>query len=189
MTYTMPHKRPSSSPRNNRGVALIISLILLVVMTIFGLAGVRLISSEERMVAQTYDRALAFQAAEAELRTAEIAIETAGQPSPAAGTACALLGTGVTLMTCGAPAPTDTPRWTDSAFDGWTTGTAVAVTSGGSNITLTPEYFVEYLGDTFPCGFDPVTSSDTCKRYRVTTRVRPSGGRAAVTLQSIYATS
>jgi Tfp pilus assembly protein PilX len=53
------------------GVALIISLVLLLVMTIVGLSGIRIITSQERMVSYTLDRSVAFQAAEAALRGAE----------------------------------------------------------------------------------------------------------------------
>lgn len=188
MNHPITRRRTIRPLRHNRGVALVISLILLVVMTIFGLAGVRLVSSEERMVAQTYDRALAFQAAESQLREAEIAIETAGQPSPVAGADCSLQGA---LQVCGAPAATASPRWTDAASSDWKAGSEVKVTSasGSTEITIVPDYFVEYLGDSFPCGFDPVNSADNCKRYRVTVRVNQGGGRAAVTLQSVYATS
>jgi type IV pilus assembly protein PilX len=169
----------------SKGVALIVSLILLLVMTIIGLAGVRVVAGEERMVAQTFDRNLALQAAETSLRDAEILIESSGQPSPAAGAACAVSGTGTTMKICGAPDPSSTPRWLDSSFAGWQEAT-VAV--GTSTLAITPEYFVEYLGNTFPCGFDPATSATNCKRYRITSRAKPGGGRAAVTLQSVYAT-
>lgn len=177
------HRSPSR--QSNRGVVLVISLILLVVMTLFGLTAVKLVSSEERMVANTYDRTVAFQAAEAQLRLAEKQIEDVSQPSPAALVACALAGTPATLMTCGAPAPTATPRWLDPAFASWTAGTVV----GSGSLAVTPDYFVEYLGNTFTCGFDAVSASKTCKRYRVTVRAAPGAGRAAVVLQSIYATS
>lgn len=171
--------------QGQRGVALIISLVLLLVMTILGLAGVRSISSEERMVAQTYDRNVAFQAAESTLRSAETLIEL-GQFEPVAGTGCVSNGTGAYMVTvCGAPVATATPRWLDSTFTSWTPAAAV----GTGSFAITPDYFIEYLGNTYPCGFDPVNSPNDCKRYRITVRAKPGGGRAAVTLQSVYATS
>jgi type IV pilus assembly protein PilX len=88
-------------------------------------------------------------------------------------------------MTCGAPVSTQKPRWLDSGFAGWTDGTAI----GTGSLAVTPEYFVEYLGDTFPCSFDPGVGTNDCKRYRVTARAKPTSGRAAVVLQTIYATS
>ena len=56
----MSFPRPLHRPRAQRGVALVIGLILLVVMTLFGLLVVRNISGDERMAGYTYDRALAL---------------------------------------------------------------------------------------------------------------------------------
>ena len=57
------------------GVALAIALILLVIMTLLGLSGVRTVGLEEKMASNTYDRSLAFQAAEAALRAGEDAAQ------------------------------------------------------------------------------------------------------------------
>lgn len=165
-----------------QGVALIVSLVLLLVMTIVGLSGIKLISTQEKMVAYTYDRSVAFQAAEATLRTVENSIELAGTPTPSAGAACASAGTATTIMVCGAPTNTaTTPRWLDSSFGSWTTASSTVTA------VVTPQYFVEYLGDTFPCGFDPSTTGAACKRYRVTVRADVGAGRANVMLQSVFA--
>lgn len=60
--------------RRQRGVALVVALILLVVATLIGLAASRSVVLQERMSANTYDRSLAFQRSEAALRAAEAAI-------------------------------------------------------------------------------------------------------------------
>ena len=166
--------------RDQSGVVLVTALILLVVMTLFGLSGVRLIAQQERMAAYSYDRGLAFQAAEAALRQAEIAIE-AIKPAPLAG-ACVDEASGVlTLRVCPPPAPTSM-NWTNAAYVGWADATAV----GTGTLQITPQYFVEYLGDTFPCGFNPA-DPPLCKRYRVSARAGVAG-RASAMVQSIYAT-
>jgi type IV pilus assembly protein PilX len=54
-----------------RGSALIISLLILIVMTLIGLTGISSSSLEEKMAGNTRDQALAFQAAEAALRAGE----------------------------------------------------------------------------------------------------------------------
>lgn len=171
------------SVHQQNGVALIVSLILLLVMTMVGLSGIRIISGQERMVAYTYDRSVAFQASEATLRYMENIIADAGQPTPAAGAPCAVTGTGVTLMVCGAPATNATPRWLDSSFTTWT--------SPPNTVTglISPQYLVEYLGNNFPCGVDPsaVGATFTCKRYRITVKADGGSGRANVMLQSVYA--
>jgi len=165
---------------SQKGAALIISLILLVIMTIIGLAGIRGITQQERMATQSFDRSLAFQATEAALREIESLVE-AKQPTPAAG--CALVDG---LMRCAPPAAADTPRWLDSTFASWTNATVVG--SGGQSVT--PQYFVEYLGNNFECQPGAgVATGITCKRYRITARSHDgTDTRSAVMLQSIYAT-
>jgi type IV pilus assembly protein PilX len=178
-------QRRLSAQHGQQGVVLVVSLILLVVMTFLGLTSVKLASSEERMAAQSYDRNLTFQAAEAQLRQAEISIEAAAIPTPAPLATCSEVSAGdKNLNVCGVLAPESTPRWISTSFASWATGTPV----GSGKLAITPTYFVEYLGNTFPCGFDPSTSAANCKRYRVTSRAKAADGRAAVTLQSIYAT-
>ena len=53
--------------RQQRGMALAISLVLLVVVTLVGLAGMRGTIFQERMAGGAYDRETGFQAAEAAL--------------------------------------------------------------------------------------------------------------------------
>ena len=69
---------PSRRSRQ-RGVALVVVLILLLVATLLALANVRNTLLEERMGASVLDRSLAFQAAEAALREGERV--AAGRPS------------------------------------------------------------------------------------------------------------
>ncbi len=65
--------RPAHRTRQH-GVALIVALILLVVATLMGLAGIQGTTLQERMSANMYDRSLAMQASEAALRAAEAAL-------------------------------------------------------------------------------------------------------------------
>lgn len=68
----------SQSPRNaQRGVVLVISLLLLLVLTLIGVAATRSTTLEERMTANQRDREVAFQAAEAALRDGESALQAA----------------------------------------------------------------------------------------------------------------
>ncbi|ARV17092.1 hypothetical protein AEP_00127 [Curvibacter sp. AEP1-3] len=167
-----------SKPSKQSGVTLVISLILLLVMTIFGMTAIRLVNSEERMAANTYDRSLAFQATESTLKAIEDLIESE-KPQPTSG--CATVGS---LMTCAAPASSSTPRWTDTTFTSWSNATTV----GSGTLAITPKYFVEYLGDTYTCRPGDPSDPNNCKRYRITAKVDGGGGRAAVMLQSMYAT-
>jgi len=177
--------RQSNRPRPphlQRGVALIISLILLVITTLLGLAAIRGITQEERMAGQSYSRSLAFQATESALRQVETLVETNQPVPPTATTTCAVI-TGV--MTCPTPAATDTPRWDDDDASYWTDLTAI----GTGTLAITPQYFVEYLGSSLLCEPNDITSTASCKRYRITARSSKRGGSTtAVMLQSVYAT-
>lgn len=171
----MPTPRPYPIHRQ-RGVALVIALILLVVMTLLGLTAMRNVTLEEKMAGQTFDRSVSFQAAEAALREAEAWVES-NKPTPASGSGC-------TAGVCGLPSAGALERWNDSSFAGWINATAVS----SSSVTVTPQYFIEYLGNTFPCDPDDLTKTADCKRYRVTARSNAGADRASVMLQSIYAT-
>jgi Tfp pilus assembly protein PilX len=93
------------SRRTERGVSLLIVLVLLLVMTLLGLAILRGTMMEERMTANMYERSLAFQSAESALRAGE-AIASATPVAPASG--CNAAGV------CAPPNPTDADRWLNS---------------------------------------------------------------------------
>ena len=59
-----------------RGVALVVAMILLLVATLIGLAASRGTVLQERMSSNAYDRSLAFQRSESALRAAEAAISS-----------------------------------------------------------------------------------------------------------------
>ena len=177
MTTFNPHS--ADLYRKQRGVALITSLILLVVMTLLGLAAIRGVTQEERMAGHSYSRSLGFQSAESALRTIEERVE-ANKPTKLVGTGCTVVSN---VMTCEPPG-TGTPRWQDPAFTSWTALTAV----GTGTLAVTPEYFVEYLGGLFPCNPADLINNQACKRYRITVRSSDgSNGKTSVMLQSIYA--
>lgn len=60
--------------RRQNGIALVVALVMLVVLTLMGLAGMRNTSLQERLSGNMYDRSLAMQVAEAALRAAEAAL-------------------------------------------------------------------------------------------------------------------
>lgn len=62
------------APQKQRGVVLIIALVMLLILTLIGVAGLRDTQLQERMAGGAQDRELALQAAETALRTAEGAI-------------------------------------------------------------------------------------------------------------------
>lgn len=66
--------RPLPAVQQQRGVALVVTLVLLVIITLVGVAGMQGVTLQERMSGNQYDRSLAFQATEAALRAGEDAI-------------------------------------------------------------------------------------------------------------------
>lgn len=167
-------------PHRQRGISLVIVLMLLLIMTLLGLAVLRSTLLEERMSANLYDRSLSFQAVEGALREAEAAI-AANPVEPAAAAACD--GNGV----CPArdPAAGLPDRWLDPTFNDW----IEADVDLGASKTAAPEYFIEYMGKapTWP-GCDrkvPVDALCMSPRYRITARSQ-ADGRAAVLLQTNF---
>lgn len=57
--------------KNQRGVVLVVTLLLLLVMTVIGLASMKTSTLEEKMAGNLFDHSLAFEAAESALRDAE----------------------------------------------------------------------------------------------------------------------
>ena len=173
----MSHPR-LQTPAGQRGVALAVVLILLVVMTLIALASLRGTLLEERMTSNMRDRSLAFESAEAALRQGEAAAITSKSTVPAAGCTNGL---------CGIPDPSATPVWLDDNV--WANAPQASVPTGAP----AAQYIVELLANNVPPQGSCTTSGDvsesTCSgsesRYRVSARSNVAG-RADVTLQSIY---
>lgn len=81
MTQTHP-RLICCGPRgtSQRGAALIVSLILLMVMTLIGVFAMRGTTLEERMAGNMRDRSLAFEAGESGLRDAETYLQELDSP-------------------------------------------------------------------------------------------------------------
>jgi len=91
------------------GVALVVSLIFLLVITIIAVAGLRSTTLQERMAGNTRDRNLAFQAAESGVREAEEFIESLASLGNFDG------ANGLYGLTDGEPDYYDSTVWTTSA--------------------------------------------------------------------------
>ncbi len=66
--------------RRERGVVLVVSLLMLLVLTLIGLAATRSTTIDQRLTAAHRDNAVAMQAAEAALRNGESLLNGAGLP-------------------------------------------------------------------------------------------------------------
>jgi type IV pilus assembly protein PilX len=184
-------------PAKQRGVALAVVLILLVVITLLALAAMRGTVLEERMSSTTIDRGLSFQAAEAALREGEAL--AAGKPVVPDDTAPAACSNGI----CRAPkddspGDADNKRWSDEVADAdgnsyWMLNSrAATVTVEG--VPDAPRFMIERMQTDLPAGGSCTTcldvspdaqSSGSETVYRITARSAPAD-RADVTLQSTY---
>jgi type IV pilus assembly protein PilX len=175
MTVRIP-----SLPVRQRGVTLVVVLILLLIVTLIALASLRGTLMEERMSANVLDRSLSFQAAEAALREGE-SIAASKPTMPASGCDAGL---------CAKPDPAAAPVWDDETV--WAAAPEAIVKLGDK--TAKPRYIVELLADDVPPKGSCTTSGDvsetTCsgieRRYRITARSE-AADRASVTLQTIFA--
>jgi type IV pilus assembly protein PilX len=157
------------------GASLLIVLLLLLVMTLLGLASLRSTVLEEKMASNQLDRSYSFQTAESALRTAENLVLAGGLAYPTSG-AC---DEGL----CPPYDAANDPRWVGaSAFDG--------SQSVANNYGLDAEYIVEYVGE--GQNFNgcktmlPINPRCLSPRYRVTSR-STAAGRSTVILQSVVA--
>jgi type IV pilus assembly protein PilX len=159
---------------------LMMVLILLLVVTLIGLASLRGTLMEEHMSSSVRDRGLAFQAAEAALREGELLAAT--KPAlPASGCAKGL---------CAMPDPKAAPVWEDESV--WNDAPETVVTLGEQ--TVRPKFVVELLANNVPpkasCTTTGVIGESGCsgseRRYRITA-LSTADGRSEVMLQSIYA--
>lgn len=168
-----------------QGVSLVVSMIFLIILTILGLAAMRVATLEERMSGNARDRSLAFQAAEAALRDAETDIENknfdrsgdstrttkisglAGATSTCAnGLCCNLQG-----LTCIEPT---LPLYKSSKLDaGVSYGTYTGAPSL-SGLSQQPRYLIEPF------------LVDGRNYYRVTARGYGLNSNTQVTLQEVY---
>jgi type IV pilus assembly protein PilX len=173
----MTRIRMRAPPHAQRGVSLIVSLILLVIVTLLALGSMRGVVLQTRMSGSTHDRSLAFEAAEAALRTAERrAAGLSASDFPGAGCANGL---------CVQPALADTPRWQDDAFGGWQASVAQVPANAP-----TPDTFIEDMGDApnwAGCENEvPRQPNCSTRRFRISSR-STADGRASVLVQSQYA--
>jgi type IV pilus assembly protein PilX len=158
-----------------RGVSLVVALIFLIILTILGLTAMRVATMEERMSGNSRDRSLAFQAAEAALRDAELDIETTGRVSMTKADATCTNGLccNVSGLICIEPATPVYDSMSLSAAPSVKYGKYTGALSIGG-LPIQPRYLIE--------PFMP----DGKNYYRITVRGYGVNADTQVTLQEIY---
>jgi len=180
--------RLQTSISRNRGMALFISLVLLLVLTIIGVSAVQTSSLETRMARNEHDVLLAFQAAESALRDAEAFLETV--TSTAGFTADGNNGLW-DEPDLGAP-----NRWEDPDLDIWdeeSEGVVEADTDVGAVVADAPRYFIEHIAsiereeNAYQID-DPysLTATDRIEIFRITAQGVGGTANARVMLQTTY---
>ena len=156
--------------QTQRGIALIVSLLLLVAITLLVVSAMRSTSMQERMTLNMYQREIARQVAEATIFYVSTQLPPVGNPS---------------WYRAAIPAPISgqTDLWLQA--NNW----------GSTQITINQqkypaEFKVENLGF-WTSRDDPtckVKENPLCERqtYRITARVKPEDGHAQLMLQAIW---
>ncbi|MHB9022024.1 MAG: pilus assembly PilX family protein [Halothiobacillus sp.] len=186
--------KAKTKPRTNQqaGVALVVALVLLVLVTLVGLAAIRGTTMQQKMTSNFYDRELSFQSTEAALRAADTAIQT--------NAAAIARNCGSGGVVCLANPFTD-PNLPANSIQTVVSGTGAGQFNPGAISASQPQYVIENFG-AYP---DPNTSTGfgqtanaaqygaqgtatTAIYYRVTARSGDPasiGDRAIVTLQAM----
>jgi len=189
---TSLQRRTVHSAASQRGVALIVAMVLLIVIAMVGLAAMRSTIMQQKMAANLYDRQIAFQNAEAALRAA-----------------AALLPSNPGLIARNCQSPSVTCLGNPFTDTGLPAGSIHSVAAGsdtgqftkGNNAAGQPQYVIESMGDwndaATSTGFNQTANahnygaqgkSATTVYYRITARSSDpatTAGRASVVLQAM----
>lgn len=156
--------------REQRGSALIISLIFLLLLTMIGVTSIQDSTLQERMAGNERDRNLAFQAAEAALREGEAFLREQSPVFTASG-AGGLLSPDYS----GASPSAVTYPWASRSRE---SGNLVGLSSA-------PRYVIEWI-TTQAIGPSDQIEIVTNSSYRITTRAVGGSTDAVVLLQATY---
>jgi len=172
-----------------QGAALAVSLIMLLVLTLLGIAGMQSTIMEEKMAGNMRDKAIAFQASESGLINGER--HSQGSLS--------LISPFLANCTGGLCLPSSTaiPVWNDTTKVNWATSTNTFVYGGivaATNLGLVsaqPQYIVELLPEPpktsgQSLGLGKGTPLSTVEVFRVTSRGIGGSTNAPVMVQSVY---
>lgn len=160
--------------RSHRGAVLTISLIFLVLLTLLALTSIQSSTLEERMAGHTYDRQIAFQAAEAAIRAAERWLES-GAPS---------LDEGCAGGACTNPRKQIVADWHRNPEQAvWNNARESDVDL--PNVRSRAKYIVEDMCESTPSGGIP----DSQRVFRITAVGTGGSDAAQVILQTAYVTA
>ena len=183
--FSTSHMRSiRSGARRQRGMTLLVGLVLLVMLTVISTIGFRNTTMTERMTGNVVDRNVSFQSAESAGKEALQRIEAGTAASLGIGYYATPISQGgtTTFWTQGDGATVSSPTATSCAATApfsWTS-CAAAVGTKYTNNASNAKYVIELLTGPIASG------SSTVYTYRVTSRSTGGSGNADVILQTTY---
>jgi len=180
--------------RQQHGAVLVISLIMLLIITLFGITGMQTTVLEEKMAGNMRNKSIAFQAAESALRNGEMDLDASDVSTLSFLASC-------TGGFCLPPAAASTPVWENADLIDWT-GAAQTIAYGArisaasiGEVATQPKYIFEKLdapaataGQRFDASASAGYSSAATieEVYRVTAKAVGGTAVASAMVQSIY---
>lgn len=184
------HSGTSTTPARERGAALAISSLMLIIMTVLAIAASHAVRMQSRSATAARDRNLAFQQAETGLRGAERWLAgLPAPPEPCKAAKCRIYAPGV-LTPDGNPrawALTGDQWWRDH---GWPhrLDSPVGAADADDDALEQPHFVIEESGD-IPDSLTVSPSGPPSRVvvYQVTARARAGESQSAAILQSRFA--
>ena len=167
-----------------RGIALVISMIMLLMMTLLGVSAMKTSQMEEKMAGNSRDVTIAFQAAETGLRDGEVWL--ANQTSEPEATS-----TGANrVWTFNSPDPNagNAVNWWQERNQAWWLNSAEAYGTAIENVKTVPHSVIEFkdfIPDDLGVGSGGASTGRTY--YQVTARGTGGSDQARILVQSTTA--
>jgi type IV pilus assembly protein PilX len=173
---------------HQKGVVLVIGLLMLIVLTLIGITGMKMTTFEEKMAGNTKDKNAAFQAAEAALMAAETNIENN------------IITTGIfdTDGTDGFYDDSNEKIWNLVDWEGTDSGNdneAIVYSAFNSTykVTTSPKYVIEHYASVMDAvdslnldNYGSGTGAGVTEMFRITARGTGLNDNTTVLLQTTY---
>ncbi|POA96682.1 pilus assembly protein PilX [Chromobacterium sinusclupearum] len=165
-------KQPSNARARQHGFTLIAALMILIVITIIGLAMMRGVGLQGRMAGNFREKGRAFEAAQASIDYAEWWLLQNNNSDPSQATNCSATQTSLALCS-NAIAATTTP-WTNAGYSYALTANAPSISAA---FAQPPQIYIQYLG---------LNSAGNGVLYQINTLGYGGNTSSLVVLQSTY---
>ncbi|POZ60498.1 pilus assembly PilX family protein [Chromobacterium alticapitis] len=164
-------KSPQRPPSPQSGFTLIAALMILIVITIIGLALMRGVGLQGRMAGNIREKGRAFEAAQAAVDYAEWWLIQPGNASSATAS-CSAAQTSLTLCSGALTSPTDPSTW-----NGYTYALPNAGLASNAAFYQSPQLYIQYLG---------LNNAGNGALYQITALGYGGNSSSIVVLQSTY---